>query len=52
MASIDRTAYPHFSKRLSDKELSNCYGLNNEEQDFIYTGMEEHPPHDPVPIRV
>ena len=36
MASIDRTAYPHFSKRLSDKELSNCYGLNNEEQDFIH----------------
>ncbi len=36
MASIDRTAYPHFNKRLSDKELSNCYGLNDEEQDFIH----------------
>lgn len=36
MASIDRTAYPHFNKRLSDKELSKCYELNNEEQDFIH----------------
>jgi TnpA family transposase len=36
MASIDRTAYPHFNKRLSDKELSNCYELNDEEQDFIH----------------
>jgi len=36
MASIDRTAYPHFNKRFSARELSNCYELNDEEQNFIH----------------
>lgn len=35
MASIDRTAYPRFLKQLSEKELSDCYELDNKELDFI-----------------
>ena len=36
MTSIDRTAYPHLNKQLSDKELSNNYELSDEEQNFIH----------------
>ena len=35
MASLDRTAYPRLGKRLSDEELSACYELSEEEQDFV-----------------
>ena len=35
MISIDRTAYPHFSKQLSDKELTACYTLNAKERAFV-----------------
>ncbi len=35
MASIDRTAYPRLNKRLSDKELSACYELDENDQHFI-----------------
>lgn len=35
MASIDRTAYPRFNKRLSDKELSVCYELDENDRHFI-----------------
>jgi TnpA family transposase len=35
MTSIDRTAYPRLIKRLSNKELSDCYELNDKELKFI-----------------
>jgi hypothetical protein len=35
MTPIDRTAYPHLNKPLTEKELAACYTLNEEEHDFI-----------------
>ncbi|MDC9598580.1 hypothetical protein [Xenorhabdus anantnagensis] len=31
MTSVDRTAYPHFNKPLSQKELASCYTLSDDE---------------------
>ena len=35
MASVDRTAYPRLNKKLSDKELSACYELDEKDWRFI-----------------
>ena len=35
MASIDRTAYPRLSKRLSERELATHYRLSGQELNFI-----------------
>ncbi|RAX07471.1 DUF4158 domain-containing protein [Photorhabdus bodei] len=35
MTSVDRTAYPHFNKSLSQKELASCYALSDDELTFI-----------------
>jgi len=35
MASIERTAYPRFPKRMSDEELCACYELSAVERHFV-----------------
>lgn len=35
MTSIDRTAYPHLNKKLSEAELALCYEINDDEKVFI-----------------
>ena len=35
MASLERTAYPRLRQLPSDDELQVCYGLNEDDEDFI-----------------
>lgn len=35
MASIERTAYPRFGKRMSAEELRDRYELSDAEHDFV-----------------
>lgn len=42
MASIDRTAYPRLSKRLTGQELANQYRLSEQELGFVHRSARGH----------
>ncbi|MBT8125046.1 MAG: Tn3 family transposase [Gammaproteobacteria bacterium] len=42
MTSIDRTAYPHLNKKLSEQELALCYEIDDDEKVFIRSQARNH----------